>query len=140
METKSISKTTGFLGDYRYFFFHTKKIKWEEYGRLATLLRSRMRLGSEFCLSTSELKKMIFLELTTMYSFFHPCRLQIYFQYQLAGFLTVLRMWDVLAYSQFIDKNKQPMQTRIYQKKYVALKIRRDIQKIKKPGATLILA
>ncbi len=83
----------------------------------ATLLRSRMRLGSEFCLSTSELKKMIFLELTTMYSFFHPCRLQIYIQYQLAGFLTVLRIRNVLAYSQFMDKNKQPMQTRIYQKK-----------------------
>ena len=41
-----------------------------------TLLRSSMRVGSEFCLSTSELKKMIFLELTTMYSFFQPCRLQ----------------------------------------------------------------
>jgi hypothetical protein len=54
-----------------------------------------MRLGSEFCLSTSELKKMIFLELTTMYSFFHPCRLHKYFQYQLAGFLTVLQIRDV---------------------------------------------
>ena len=63
------------------YLWWTYILKCPNYGLAAllqktiTLLRSRIRLGSEFCLSVSELKKIIFLELTTMYSFFQPCRL-----------------------------------------------------------------
>ncbi len=63
------------------YLWWTYILKCDNYGLAAllkktiTLLRSRIRLGSEFCLSVSELKKIIFLELTTMYSFFQPCRL-----------------------------------------------------------------
>lgn len=38
-------------------------------------LKSNIRTGSVFCLSLSELQKIIFLELTTTYCFFQPCRL-----------------------------------------------------------------
>ena len=37
-----------------------------------TYLRSRINCGSAFCLSVSELKKIIFLLDTTTKSFFHP--------------------------------------------------------------------